>query len=59
MIVMRSNHSCYKIEIGIVQIKMFDKLVRKLEEDRFMPVIKKCLIFVGAPKPEAKSLRFP
>lgn len=55
----RSNDSCHKIEIGIVKIKMFDKLVRKLEEVRFIPVTKKYLIFIGAPKPEAKSSRFP
>lgn len=59
MVVMRSNDFCHKIEIGIVQIKMFDKLVRKLEEVRFILVTKKYLIFIGAPKPEAKSSRFP
>jgi len=35
-------------DIGTVQIKMFDGMVRELEEVRYVPQVKKYLISVGA-----------
>ena len=39
---------CNIEEIGTVLIKMFDGMVRKLKEVRYVPQLKKSLLSVGA-----------
>ena len=34
--------------VGTIQIKMFDRMVRELKEVRYVPQLKRNLIFVGA-----------
>ena len=45
---MGDDHPCNMEGIGIVQIKMFDEMVRELKEVRYVPQLKRNLISVGA-----------
>lgn len=56
MVVMRSDQHCHKMGTRIIQIKMFNKVVRKLEEVRYILAIKKYLIFIRALKVKATRL---
>ena len=49
-VVMRNNQPCRTMGIGIIQFKMFDRMVRELKEVRFVPTLKKNLIYVGTLK---------
>lgn len=40
MVMKRNGQSCHKIGIIIVQVKMFDEIVRKLEEVRYVPSVR-------------------
>ena len=42
------DHPCNIEGIGTVQIKMFDGMVRELQEVRYVPQVKKNLILFGA-----------
>ena len=43
------NDHPYNVKgIGTVHIKMFDRMVRELKEERYVPQLKKYLISVGA-----------
>ena len=44
------DHTCYMEEIGSVFIKMFDEMVRKLKDVRYISQLKKNLISIGALK---------
>ena len=45
--IMDDDHPCKVKGICTVRIKMFDEMVRKLKEVRFVPQVKKNLIFAG------------
>ncbi|KAH9781794.1 Integrase catalytic domain-containing protein [Citrus sinensis] len=47
-VVMGNNQPCRTIGIGTIRLKIFDGIVRELKEIRFVPALKKNLIFVGA-----------
>ena len=47
---MDDDRSCNMKEIGIAQIKMFEGMVRKLKEVRYVPQVKRKFISVGALK---------
>ena len=47
-VVMGNDQPCRTMEIGTIWLKMFDGMVRKLKEVRFVPVLKEKLISVGA-----------
>ncbi|KAH9684220.1 hypothetical protein KPL71_027928 [Citrus sinensis] len=47
-VVMGNDQPCRTMEIGTIRLKMFDGMVRELKEIRFVPALKKNLIFVGA-----------
>ncbi|KAH9761191.1 hypothetical protein KPL70_000407 [Citrus sinensis] len=47
-VMMGNNQHCRTMGIGTIRLKMFDGMVRELKEVRFVPEIKKNLIFVGA-----------
>ena len=47
---MGDDRPCNMKEIGIVFIKMFDGIVRRLKEVRYIPQLKKNLISVDALK---------
>jgi len=49
-VIMGDDRSCNMEGIGTVQIKMFDGMVRELEEVRYVPQVKKNLIYVGVLK---------
>ncbi|KAH9752435.1 hypothetical protein KPL71_014676 [Citrus sinensis] len=48
LIVMENDQPCRTMGIGIVQLKLFDGMVRELKEVRYVSALKKNLIFVGA-----------
>ncbi|KAH9783052.1 Integrase catalytic domain-containing protein [Citrus sinensis] len=45
---MGNDQLCRTMGIGTIRLKMFDGMVRELKEVRFVPTLKKNLIFVGA-----------
>ena len=45
---MCDDRLCNMKEIGTVLIKMFDEMVRELKEVRYVPQLKKNLIYIGA-----------
>ena len=45
---MGDDHPCIMEGVGTIQIKMFDGMVRKLKEVRYVPQLKRNLISVGA-----------
>ena len=45
---MGDDHSCIMEGVGTIQIKMFDGMVRELKEVRYVPQLKRNLIYVGA-----------
>jgi len=47
-VVMGDDHPCTMEGVGTIQIKMFDGMVRKLKEVRYLPELKRNLISVGA-----------
>jgi len=47
---MGDDRLCNMEGIGTVQIKMFDGMIRELKEVRYVPQLKRNLIFVGALK---------
>ncbi|KAH9741104.1 Integrase catalytic domain-containing protein [Citrus sinensis] len=47
-VVMGNDQHCHTMGIGTIRLKMFDGMVRELKEVRFVPALKKNLIFVGA-----------
>ncbi|KAH9685902.1 retrovirus-related pol polyprotein from transposon TNT 1-94-like protein [Citrus sinensis] len=47
-VVMGNDQPCRTMGIGTIQLKMFDGMVRELKEVRFVPALKKNLIYVGA-----------
>ncbi|KAH9725397.1 hypothetical protein KPL70_007865 [Citrus sinensis] len=47
-VVTGNDQPCRTMGIGTIQLKMFDRMVRELKEVRFVPALKKNLIFVGA-----------
>jgi len=49
-VIMGDDRLCDMEGIGTVQIKMFDGMVRKLKEVRYVPQLKRNLISVGALK---------
>jgi len=49
-VTMGDHRPCNMEGIGTVQIKMFDGMVRELKKVRYVPQVKKNLIFVGALK---------
>ena len=49
-VIMGDDHLCNMEGIGIVQINMFNGMVRELKEVIYVPQVKKNLISVGALK---------
>ena len=49
-VVMDDDRPCHMERIGIVLIKMFDGMVRELKCVRYVPQLKRNLIFVGVLK---------
>ena len=47
-VVMRNDQPCRTMGIGTIWLKMFDGMVRELKEVRYVPTLKKNLIFVSA-----------
>ncbi|KAH9656608.1 hypothetical protein KPL70_022746 [Citrus sinensis] len=47
-VVMGNDQPCRTMGIGTIRLKIFDGMVRELKEVRFVPVLKKNLISVGA-----------
>ncbi|KAH9782721.1 Integrase catalytic domain-containing protein [Citrus sinensis] len=47
-VVMGNDQRCRTMGIGIIRLKMFDKMIRELKEVKFLPALKKNLISVGA-----------
>ncbi|KAH9800316.1 Histidinol dehydrogenase [Citrus sinensis] len=50
LVVMGNNQPCRTMGIGTIRLKMFDRMVRELKEVRFVPTLKKNLIYVGTLK---------
>ena len=48
MVIMGNDGACQMKGIDIVRIKIFDGVVRDLTEVRYLPQMKKNIIFVGA-----------
>ena len=48
VVVMGNDQLCRTIGIGIIRLKIFDRMVRKLKEIRFVLVLRKTLISAGA-----------
>ena len=46
-VVMSDNHPCHMEGIGIVLVKMFDGMVQELKDVRYVPQLKRNLIFVA------------
>ena len=44
---LEDNHSCKTVEVGSVNIKMFDGVIRTLTYVRHVPELKKRLIYLG------------
>ena len=44
---MGDDHPCTMEGVGIIQIKMFDGMIRELKEVRYIPQLKRNLISVG------------
>ncbi|KAH9656595.1 hypothetical protein KPL70_022738 [Citrus sinensis] len=51
-VVIGNDQPCRTMGIGTIRLKMLDGMVRKLNEVRFVPVLKKNLISVGALEPK-------
>ena len=49
-IVMVNDQPCHTMRIGIIRLKIFDGMIRELKEVRYVPTLKKNLIYVGALK---------
>ncbi|KAH9753660.1 hypothetical protein KPL71_015154 [Citrus sinensis] len=47
-VVMGNDQHCRTMGIGTIRLKMFDGIIRELKEVRFIPTLKKNLIYVGA-----------
>ena len=47
-LVMGNDQHCHTIGMGRIRLKMFDGMFRKLKEVRYVPTLKKNLIYVGA-----------
>ncbi|KAH9686470.1 hypothetical protein KPL70_014355 [Citrus sinensis] len=47
-VAMENDQPCHTMGIGIVRLKLFDGIVRELKEVRYILVLKKNLIFMGA-----------
>ena len=41
------DHPCIMEGVGTIQIKMFDGMIRKLKEERYVPQLKRNLISIG------------
>ncbi|KAH9770422.1 hypothetical protein KPL71_012370 [Citrus sinensis] len=48
VVVMGNDQPCHTMGIGTIRLKMFDGMIRELKEVRFVPALKKNLIYVGA-----------
>ena len=48
LVIMGDDRLCNMEGIGIVQIKMFDEMIRELKEVRYVPQLKYNFISVGA-----------
>ena len=49
-VIMDDDRQCNMEGIGTIQIKMFDGMIRELKEVRYVPQLKRNVIFVGALK---------
>ncbi|KAH9689127.1 hypothetical protein KPL70_015374 [Citrus sinensis] len=49
-VVMGNDQPCRTMGIGTIRLKIIDEMVRELKEVRFVPALKKNLIYVGALK---------